>query len=74
MVEEKKFTKEQYKDFFIRSIVTAYRLEQEGMRLLELEEAGQTAMDQLTDEEIEECKTIALQQMVLDDAIFGEVH
>jgi hypothetical protein len=59
-------TKEQYKEFFIKSLVTAYRLEQEGLRLIELEEAGQTAMDQLTDEEIEECKKIAVQQMAMD--------
>ena len=59
-------TKEQYKEFFIKSLVTAYRLEQEGLRLIELEEAGQTAMDQLTDEEIEECKKVAAQQMAMD--------
>jgi uncharacterized membrane protein YheB (UPF0754 family) len=58
-------TKEKYKEFFIKSLVTAYRLEQEGLRLVELEEAGQTAMDQLTDEEIEECKKEAVQQMAM---------
>lgn len=58
-------TKEKYKEFFIKSLVTAYRLEQDGLRLVELEEVGQHAMDQLTDEEIEECKKEAVQQMAM---------
>ena len=55
-----------WKDYFTRSLVTAYRIEQEGLRLIELEEAGQKAMDQLTDEEIEECKKDAMGQILID--------
>lgn len=67
-------SKEWWKDYFTRSLVTAYRIEQEGLRLIELEEAGQKAMDQLNYEEIEECKKNAMEQILLDTEVSDTKH